>query len=187
VPKVTEQQIQAKNETALRDMLSKSGYSDIAIDYYIRKPHFGVIENADQISGMVGTCGDSMTVYLKAANGRIDDVKYQIMGCAGSISAAMAAVDIVKGKTIEEALAITDGDVFRVLVNIPAKKHHCIQLSVKAMQKAINEYLEARNDTDIIYAQIPAGPYLKGARCCETDQAVANCNETGECCAKDRT
>ncbi len=126
---------------AERKMLSDAGYAEPAINYYIEKKYMGHIIDADQISEKVGSCGDIMKVYLKIDNGTtIDDVRYEITGCAGAISAAMAAVDLVKGKTLDEALSVNDGDVFKVLENIPEKKHHCIQLAVKTMHKGIEEF-----------------------------------------------
>lgn len=122
-------------------MLSEAGYAEPAINYYIEKKYMGHIENADQISEKVGSCGDTMKIYLKIdANRVIEDVRYEITGCAGAISAAMASVDLARGKTIDEALQLTDGDVFTVLENIPEKKHHCIQLAVKTMHKGLKEY-----------------------------------------------
>jgi nitrogen fixation NifU-like protein len=100
----------------------------------------GSIADADQISEMTGSCGDTMGVYLKVTDGKIEDVKYEVMGCAGAVSAAMAAVDLIKGKTLEEARKLNDGAVFGVLQEIPTKKHHCIQLAVKALHKALDEY-----------------------------------------------
>lgn len=122
-------------------MLSEAGYAEPAITYYLEKKHIGSIEDADQVSEKIGSCGDTMKIYLKInGNNLIDDIRYEITGCAGAISAAMAAVDLVKGKTIDDALNLTDGDVFKVLENIPEKKHHCIQLAVKTMHKGIQEY-----------------------------------------------
>ena len=125
---------------AERKMLSEAGYADSAINYYLEKKYMGYIENADQVSQKVGSCGDIMKVYIKVDDNLINDVRYEITGCAGAISAAMAAVDLVKGKTIDEALKVNDGDVFKVLENIPVKKHHCIQLAVKTMHQGIQEY-----------------------------------------------
>ncbi len=126
---------------AERKMLSEAGYADPAINYYLEKKYMGHIENADQVSENVGSCGDTMKIYLKIDNQKIiNDARYEITGCAGAISAAMAAVDLVKGKTIDDALKINDGDVFKILENIPEKKHHCIQLAVKTMHKGILEY-----------------------------------------------
>jgi nitrogen fixation NifU-like protein len=126
---------------AERKMLSEAGYADPAINYYLEKKYMGHIENADIISQKVGSCGDIMKIYLKIDdNHLINDVRYEITGCAGAISAAMAVVDLIKGKTIEESLKLNDGDIFKVLENIPEKKHHCIQLAVKTMHKGIKEY-----------------------------------------------
>ena len=124
-----------------RKMLSEAGYGNPAIEYYLGKKHMGSIENANQISFKVGSCGDTMKIYLKVDEHEIvQDVKYEITGCAGAISAAMATVDLVKGKTVEQALKINDGDVFRVLGSIPEKKHHCIQLAVKTMHLGLEEF-----------------------------------------------
>lgn len=125
---------------AERKMLSDAGYGDPAIDYYLEKKHMGYFDDADQVFKKIGSCGDIMKVYIKINNNIIKDVRYEITGCAGAISAAMAAVDLVKNKTIDEALKINDGDVFNVLESIPEKKHHCIQLAVKTMHQGIKEY-----------------------------------------------
>jgi nitrogen fixation NifU-like protein len=128
------------SSTAERKMLSEAGYANPAINYFIEKKYMGHLENADQVSEKIGSCGDIMKIYIKLGKADvIDDVRYEITGCAGAISAAMAAVDLVKGKTLDQALKINDGDVFKVLENIPEKKHHCIQLAVKTMHLGIEE------------------------------------------------
>ena len=124
----------------VRDLLSGSGYADRAIDYYLAKANMGAIPEPDQVSELTGPCGDTMKCYLKMENGRIKDAKYQVLGCPGAISAAMALVDLVKGKTLDEALQVKDRDVFRELIEIPDQKQHCIRLAVKTLQKAIKEY-----------------------------------------------
>ncbi len=137
-------QVQTSNKTEAngeRKMLADSGYSGKAIKYYMDKPHMGDMPDADHVSEMLGTCGDTMKIYLKIDQDTITDVKYQVLGCPGAISAAMAAVDLTKGKSIEYAKSIDDGDVFKLLEEIPAKKHHCIQLAVKTLHKAIDEYV----------------------------------------------
>ncbi|GAB6095920.1 Fe-S cluster assembly scaffold protein NifU [Desulfatiferula olefinivorans] len=127
----------------LEDMITamaQTGYSEKAARYFLNRPHMGRIADADQVSDFIGSCGDTMTIYLKINGDIIEDLKYEVMGCAGAISAAMAAVDIVKGKTLDFARSINDGDIFKTLENIPEKKHHCIQLAVKTLHKAIDEY-----------------------------------------------
>ncbi len=138
--------IKTTSSDAERKMLAEAGYADPAINYYLEKKYMGHIENADQVSEKIGSCGDIMKVYLKVdENEIIDDVRYEITGCAGAISAAMAAVELVKGKTVNDALKMNDGDVFKVLGNIPEKKHHCIQLAVKTMHQGIEELKSGKN------------------------------------------
>jgi nitrogen fixation NifU-like protein len=175
----------------MRVMLRNAGYSEKAVNYYLETPHLGIIEDADQVSEMTGTCGDTIKVYLKIQNGCIADVKYEIMGCPGSISAAMAAGDLVRGKTIDEALALNDGDVFQFLEEIPVKKHHCIQLAVKALLAAIKGYREGNGDSDhIVKAGIPTGHGRRrnsgdeGLACCGAPKGEGNCEPGGICCGK---
>jgi nitrogen fixation protein NifU and related proteins len=123
-------------------MLAGSGYSIKAIRYFIDKPYIGDIPNADQVSEMTGTCGDTMRIWLKVKDGVILDARYQVLGCPGAIASAMAVVDLVKGKKIADARALNDGDVFRLLEDIPAQKNHCIELAVKTFQKALHEYAQ---------------------------------------------
>ena len=133
-----------QDTAGLRKMLAGSGYSEKTIDYYINKPHMGILPNADLISDMTGTCGDTMEIFLDLEGDIVANASYEVMGCPGAISAAMAVVDLIKGKTLEHAKTIGDNDVFKVLEEIPEEKHHCIQLAVKTLHKAIKEY-EHRN------------------------------------------
>ena len=94
---------------------------------------------------MTGLYGDTMSVCIKVENGVIREVKYQVLGCPGAVASAMAAADLIKGKTIADAGKLCDGDVFRILEEIPAQKHHCIQLAVKTLQKALSEYARGQN------------------------------------------
>lgn len=123
----------------VRAMLTESGYSSTAIDYYIEQPSMGTLPDADQVSELTGQCGDTMKIYLKMNNEVIEDAKIQVLGCPGAISAAMVAMEMIKGMTIEEARKITDRDIFKRLIEIPDQKQHCIRLSVKTMNKAFDE------------------------------------------------
>ena len=110
------------NTVVMEKMLAGSGYSDKAIRYFIEKPYIGEIPDADQVSEMTGTCGDTMRISLKVAEGVILDARYQVLGCPGAIASAMAVVDLIKGKKIADASALNDGDVFRLLENLPDRR-----------------------------------------------------------------
>ena len=128
------------NISSIKELLSTSGYGEKAIEYYLTKPNRGPLKDADQVSEMTGPCGDTMKSYLKVDQGKIQDVKFDVLGCPGAISAAMALADLVRGKDLNRALQVKDGDVFQVLVEIPDQKQHCIRLAVKTLEKAIKEY-----------------------------------------------
>jgi nitrogen fixation NifU-like protein len=124
----------------IRGLLSGSGYSEKAINYFLEKKNMGSLSDADQVSELTGTCGDTMKIYLKVEEGRIKDAKIQVLGCPGAVASAMAAIDIIKGKTLDEVQGLMDGDIFRMLEDIPVQKTHCIRLTNKTIQKAIKEY-----------------------------------------------
>jgi nitrogen fixation protein NifU and related proteins len=121
------------------DMLINSGYSMQAVAYYITKPSMGTILDADVVTRMKGSCGDTMELFLKVEAETIVDAKFQVMGCAGTVVSAMALADLVIGLTLAEALKIVAGDVFNKLGEIPAAKHHCISLSVKTLHQALKD------------------------------------------------
>ncbi len=133
-------QNQLEQTADLKKMLVSAGYSEKAVDYYIRRKYMGELPDADQAAEMIGSCGDTMKVFLKVGQSEITDVRYQVLGCAGAIASAMAAATLIRGKSLDHARTINDNDIFRELGDIPAKKHHCIQLAVKTLHKAIDEY-----------------------------------------------
>jgi nitrogen fixation protein NifU and related proteins len=124
----------------IRGLLSGSGYSEKAINYFLEKKNMGSLSDADQVSELTGTCGDTMKIYLKVEEGRIKDAKIQVLGCPGAVASAMAAIDIIKGKTLDEVQGLKDRDIFRMMEDIPDQKTHCIRLTNKTIQKAIEEY-----------------------------------------------
>lgn len=128
------------DDDGVRAMLSGSGYSQKAIDYFLNKAYMGELPQADQVSEMTGSCGDTMKVCLKVEKDVITDIRYQVLGCPGAVASAMAAAELVKGKGLEEARAVNDNDIFNMLEEIPDKKHHCIQLAVKTLHKTLDEY-----------------------------------------------
>ena len=129
-----------KDAASIREMLSCSGYSDKAVDYYLNRPSIGTLSDANQVSELTGACGDTMRVYLKVDQGRIVDAKMQVLGCPGAVASAMAAMELVKGKTITQARTIKDRDVFRLVEDLPDQKQHCVRLAIKTVQQALDEY-----------------------------------------------
>ncbi|MGW8323688.1 MAG: iron-sulfur cluster assembly scaffold protein [Thermodesulfobacteriota bacterium] len=129
-----------EDKGSVREMLSGSGYSQKAIDLYLEQANMGSLSDADQVSELTGPCGDTMKVYLKLEQGRIKDAKIQVLGCPGAVASAMVAMDLAKGKTVEEALEIKDRDIVRILEELPEQKVHCVRLAVKALQKALHDY-----------------------------------------------
>jgi nitrogen fixation protein NifU and related proteins len=139
---VLEHNIDQNNLNNIHEMLSDSGYSEKAISYFLEKPNMGTLPEPDQVTEMTGPCGDTMKVYLKLHEGRIEDAKFQVLGCPGAVASAMALADLIKGESLENALHIKDRDIFRCLVEIPDEKQDCIRLAVKTLEKAIHEYEE---------------------------------------------
>jgi nitrogen fixation NifU-like protein len=129
-----------EDKGSVREMLSGSGYSEKAIDYYLEQSNMGSLSDADQVSELTGPCGDTMKVYLKMEEGRIQDAKIQVLGCPGAVASAMVAMDLAKGRTVEEALQIKDRDIVRILEELPEQKVHCVRLAVKALEKVLNDY-----------------------------------------------
>jgi nitrogen fixation NifU-like protein len=128
------------DEEGLRELLKKTGYSEKAIDYYIKKRNVGVIEGAEAAESHTGLCGDSMRVYLKIEKGLIIDAKFQAVGCAGAFASGSALTEIVKGSTLEAAEKITEHEVTRDLGELPGPKLHCVRLAVDALRKSIAGY-----------------------------------------------
>jgi nitrogen fixation NifU-like protein len=120
-------------------------YSEKVLNHF-KKPHNqGVIKNASAV-GEVGnpSCGDVMKIYLKIDNNIIKDVKFETLGCAAAIAVSSALTDMVKGKSIDEALKITRQEVVNDLGGLPEPKIHCSMLGVEALLQAIKKYEEKK-------------------------------------------
>jgi nitrogen fixation protein NifU and related proteins len=116
-------------------------YTQKVIDHF-KKPHNqGVIKNADAI-GQAGNpvCGDVMKIYLKVSNNKIKDIKFETLGCAAAIAVSSSLTDLVKGKTLDEALAVTKDKIVEDLGGLPPVKIHCSMLGVEALHEAIKKY-----------------------------------------------
>jgi nitrogen fixation NifU-like protein len=111
------------------------------MDHFRNPRNVGVIEDADGV-GEVGNplCGDMMTIYLKIADDRIENIKFQTFGCGSAIAVSSMLTEIAMGKTIAEAKEITNKDVAEALEGLPKNKLHCSNLGADALQMAIKDY-----------------------------------------------
>jgi nitrogen fixation NifU-like protein len=125
----------------LSDEVGYLVYNETLIDHFMHPRNVGEIENSDAMA-VVGdpTCGDFIRVYLKVEDGRISTFKFLTQGCPGAISTSSIATELAIGKTLEEALNLTDNDVIEAAGGIPARKAHCSLLAIKGLHEAILNY-----------------------------------------------
>jgi len=118
-------------------------YSDNVMDHFANPRNVGDIADANGI-GEIGnpTCGDITKIYLKIEDNVIKDIKFKTFGCAAAVASSSMLTEMAKGKTIEEALKITDEAVAEMLGGLPPQKMHCSNMAAEAMQKAIEDYKE---------------------------------------------
>lgn len=116
-------------------------YSQKVMEQFRNTDNYGQIEDADGI-GKVGNtrCGDVMWIYIKVENGTITDAKYETFGCVAAIATSSMAIDMVKGKPVDEALAITNKAVAESLDGLPPEKMHCSLLAEEGIKSAIEDY-----------------------------------------------
>lgn len=121
-------------------------YSEKVMDHFRNPRNVGVIENADGV-GEVGNakCGDIMKIYLKIENDIIADVKFETFGCASAIASSSMATELIKGKPVSEALALTNQAVTEALDGLPAHKVHCSVLAEEAIKNALKDYYSKNN------------------------------------------
>jgi len=124
-------------------------YSKKVMDHFMHPRNVGEIKDADGI-GKVGNpvCGDLMTFYIKVENNKIKDVKFKTFGCGAAIAVSSMVSELAKGKTIEEAMKVTNKMVVGELDGLPPQKLHCSNLGADALHKAIKNYLEKKKDKD---------------------------------------
>ena len=120
-------------------------YSEKVMDHFKNPRNVGEIPDADGI-GEVGNpvCGDTTKIYLKIEGNVINDIKFKTFGCGAAIASSSMLTEMAKGKTIEEALQITDQAVADMLDGLPPQKMHCSNMAADAMHKAIENYKQKR-------------------------------------------
>lgn len=118
-------------------------YTETVMDHFANPRNMGSIENADGV-GEVGNakCGDIMKIYLRIKDGIIEDVKFETFGCASAIASSSISTEMIKGKTLEEALKVTNKEVVEKLGGLPPHKIHCSVLAEEAIKSAIKDYYD---------------------------------------------
>lgn len=116
-------------------------YSEKVMDHFVNPRNVGEIENADGV-GEVGNakCGDIMRMYLKIDDNVITNVKFKTFGCGAAVATSSMATELVLGKTVEEAMQITNKAVADALDGLPPEKMHCSNLAEQAIGAAIEDY-----------------------------------------------
>lgn len=129
-----------------RVMLEQIGsYNPTVIEHFTHPRNMGEIENPDGVGEAANpACGDTMRLFIRIKDDRIIDATFLTYGCGAAIAASSMTTEMIKGKTIEEALLISDKDVVEALGGLPATKIHCSVLAEKALNAAVSDYQKKR-------------------------------------------
>ncbi len=122
-------------------------YSETVMEHFKDPHNAGRLEGANAV-GLVGNaaCGDILKIYLRIENNVVEDVSFETFGCAAAIASSSVVTDMIKGKTVEEALAVKNADVVAALGGLPAQKIHCSVLAEEAIKNAIDDYNKRRGE-----------------------------------------
>ncbi len=117
-------------------------YSEKVMEHFMNPRNVGEIPDADGVGNVSSpVCGDIMRMYISVEAGRITDVKFKTFGCGAAIATSSMVTELIKGKTIEEALQVTNEAVAEALGGLPPVKMHCSLLAEEAVEAAIDDYL----------------------------------------------
>jgi nitrogen fixation NifU-like protein len=121
--------------------MAQTPFNKTVMDHFMNPRNVGEIENADAV-GEAGSaqCGDTMTLYLKIDNNTITDAKFKTFGCGAAIASSSMATELLKGKSIDDALALSNGEVLKALGGLPEAKVHCSVMAEKAVRAAVEDY-----------------------------------------------
>jgi nitrogen fixation NifU-like protein len=143
-------------------------YSEIVMEHFKNPRNVGEIPDADGI-GEVGNpaCGDIMAFYIKVKDNILEDVKFKTFGCGAAIAVSSMVSEMAKGKTLDEAMQISNKSVIEALNGLPKKKHHCSNLGADALHRAIEDYRAKQKGKHL---EKPAdGPEVCSCPVCDVD------------------
>lgn len=124
----------------------KKTFSKKVVDHLLNPRNVGEFRAADGLGRASIPCGDSMQICLRVSNGRILEAKFMTDGCGPVIACGSMATDLVKGKTINEAMAVAEDDIITSLDGLPDSETHCATLAVSALKQALVDYLALRRE-----------------------------------------
>jgi nitrogen fixation NifU-like protein len=124
----------------------RSTYTDTVIDHAMNPRNAGSIPNADGFARVTGPCGDTMEIWLGVKDSRIRDATFWTDGCGPTIACGSMATELIKGKSIAEALRITQEDILNSLGGLPEESHHCALLAANTLKQAVRDYITLKNE-----------------------------------------
>ncbi len=143
-------------------------YNEIVMDHFTNPRNVGEIPDADGV-GEVGNpaCGDIMAFYIKVKDNVLEDVKFKTFGCGAAIAVSSMVSEMAKGKTLDEAMKITNKSVIEALAGLPKKKHHCSNLGADALHRAIEDYRAKQKGKE--YKKPVDGPEVCACPVCDVE------------------
>ena len=137
-------------------------YTDTVMDHFMHPRNVGEIKDPSGV-GEVGNakCGDIMKMYLKIKDDRIEDAKFETFGCGSAIASSSMATELIKGKTVDEALAVTNKQVVDALGGLPAYKLHCSVLAEESIKAVVKNYYD-RNNIPYDHSKFPDCEHCEG-------------------------
>jgi len=127
-------------ELVLKD--ARKEYSETTIDLFMHPRNLGPLEGADGFGKVSGTCGDTMSIWIKVREGLIEKAAFATDGCGSSIASASMITVLATGKRLEEALSIGQNDVLDALGGLPPESEHCAKLACLTLREAVRDHRE---------------------------------------------
>ncbi len=158
-------------------------YSEKVMEHFSNPRNVGVLKDADGV-GEVGNpvCGDMMSFYIKVEGDRLSDVKFQTFGCGAAIAVSSMVSEMAMGKTLDEAMQITNQDVADELGGLPGNKMHCSNLGADALHKAIEDFRQNRVKQAKKKAEPAPKPQIVGSCCPYCDGPIEGLEEVCGTC-----
>ena len=131
-------------ESVMADM--RKSCTEQVIDHFLNPRNVGEIQNADGFGEVTGPCGDTMSIWIKVEKGMVAEAKFLTDGCGTTIASGSMVTELVRRKTITQALKINQQDVLNALRGLPEESEHCALLAANTLKEAIKDYLAFKNE-----------------------------------------